>query len=141
MNTETSTSKKYCHTDKDRDRVLLLSNNGLSTAHIVDMLGIARSSVQNIKRAYTLCLTKQYEALSHMCAYTKPTVEWAMRVTNTDPSVIESYLNATKPVETVTDPGIIPATITREDFLAMYATMQDIRSLLVEIRDVFNEIK
>ena len=141
MNTETTKAKKFCYTDKDRDNVLFLSNNGVSTSHIVNMLGIAKSSVQNIKRAYTLCLTKQYEALSLMCRYTKPTVEWAMRVTNTAPAVIEPYLNASKPVEKVADPAVIPETVTREDFLAMYATMQDVRSLLTEIRDVLNEIK
>lgn len=139
MNTEKS--KKAYITDSDRDNILQLHKCGISTKQIESMLHISRSSINYILHAHRSCVQKDYDYLHTMMKNFKPTVAWAMRVTNTDPSVLDNLPKKVEPVEKVADPAVIPETITRNDFLAMCATVQAVRSLLTEIRDVLNEIK
>lgn len=139
MNTEKS--KKAHITDSDRDNILQLHKCGISTKQIESMLHISRSSINYILHAYRACVEKDYHDLRNLMKHFKPTCAWAMKVTNTDPSVLDNLPEEVKPVEKVADPAVVPETITRNDFLAMCATMQAVRSLLTEIRDVLNEIK
>jgi hypothetical protein len=139
MNNENLTHKKCHFTDADRDNVRRLSECGMTTREIADILHIGKSSVGYIKSAYAACVNKDYATLRNLCGYVRPTVEWAMRITNTDPSV----LNAAPKSEPVKDivpelapPPVVPQTITRSDYLAMLDAMLDIRNLLIEIRDV-----
>ena len=143
MKPETPT-KRYL-TDVDRDQVLKLIGCGLSTTDIVEIMHISRSTVSYIRQAHTACIEKDWSTLQKLSTCVKPTVEWAMRITGTDKVFLEEFPKD-DPEEIAKHeidhtPNVIPETISREDFLAMYATMQDVRSLLMEIRDVLNEIK
>lgn len=137
MNTEKS--KKAHITDSDRDNILQLHKCGISTKQIESMLHISRSSINYILHAHRACVEKDYYDLRNLMKHFKPTVAWAMKVTNTDPSVLDNLPEEVKPTEKVADPAITSETVTREDFLAILTTLQNIRNLLIELREMYNK--
>ena len=124
--------------DVDRDSVLKLVNCGLSSVEIATITHISKSSINNIRQAYNACIEQDWSTLQRLSTTIRPTVDWAMRVTGADKVFAEIFHQDPKPGDepkTQADPAPVPDPITREDYLAMYATMQDIRALLIEIRD------
>lgn len=124
-------------TDTDRETVIKLANCGMSISETVNIMHISKSTVSYIRQAHQACLDKDWNALQKLSTVVRPTVDWAMKVTGTDIAFLETFGKPEEQTE-VAKEGDITYTnpITREDFLAMYGTMQDIRSLLIEIRDV-----
>lgn len=131
-------------TNTDRDKVVILHNRGLKTKDISDMLHISKSSVNYILQAYNACINADRVTLQKLIKLCRPTVDWAIKITNAaeifrtpepepepEPEIPEIDITDFEPENK--EPT--PVTVTREDFLAMYATLQDIRSLLIEIRD------
>ena len=135
MNIENFTPKKV-YTDADRDNVRRLAECGMTTREIADIMHIGKTTVGYIKSAYTACVNKDYDILRNLYSYVKPTVLWAMRITNTDPSVLEDTESELAPE--VKSPEMATQPITRADYLAMLDAVLDIRNLLTEIRDRLN---
>lgn len=125
--------------DKDRDGVLKLLVCGLPTDEIVSLTSISRSTICNIRQAHTACLERDWSTLQRLSTCVRPTVDWAMKVTGVDKVFLEEFPKDDEP-ESVTGPTVDntpePAPISHEEFMAMWGTLQDIRSLLTEIRDV-----
>ena len=132
MNTETTKAKKAYITDSDRDNILKLHECGISTKEIESMLHISRSSINYILNAYKACVSKNYYALHKLMKSFKPTVAWAMKVTNTDPTVLENLPEEVKPEEA---PLIAPTpdTVTREEFIQLYDAVCVIRDTLIDL--------
>jgi hypothetical protein len=143
--TERLLYQKHSLTDEERNQCLKLINCGLSTHEIAEIMHISKSTVCYIRQAHTACLSQDWSTLQRLSTCIRPTVDWAMKLTGADKAFLETFGNpkpAEKEPEQVAPTTALPDTIlTREDVTAMYATMQDIRSLLIEIRDVLNEIK
>lgn len=134
MKPETS---KHKLTDRERDDVLKLIVCGLPTDDIAGIMHISKSSVSYIRQAHNACLNQDCSTLQRLSTTTGATVEWAMRVTGTDKVFLKEFPKA-EPDYGLEAPKHEPApeTISKEDFYAAYATLQDIRSLLIEIRDI-----
>lgn len=136
---ETERTKRYL-TDKDRDDVLKLLTCGLNTQEIAEIMHISKSTVSYIRQAHTACINKDWSTLQRLSTSISAITEWAMKVTGIDKEFLETFPKEPEeqPVqESAPAPVVVPEpVVTREDFLAMYATMQDIRSLLTEIRDM-----
>lgn len=130
MNTEKS--KKAHITDSDRDNILQLHKCGISTKQIESMLHISRSSINYILHAHRACVQKDYYDLRNLMKHFKPTCAWAMKVTNTDPSVLENLPEEIKPEEA---PLIAPNpdTVTREEFIQLYDAVCVIRDTLIDL--------
>lgn len=139
MKTEKTQTRHYL-TDKDRDAALKMIKCGLTADEAAELLHISNSSVNYLRQAYNACINEDWNTLQKLSTRLKPTVEWAMRVTGVDKKLAEELMSqndkAEEPAEQVVEPPVVVAPITREDFMAMYATMQDVRNLLIEIRDV-----
>lgn len=128
--------KRYL-TDKDRDDILKLIVCGLSTKEIADIMHISTSTVSYVRQAHTACMNKDWSTLQKLSTVVRTTVDWAMRVTGTDKVFEETFKTA--PEETTPTPEqSAPSneTISREDFLTLSNTLQDICYLLTEIRDM-----
>jgi hypothetical protein len=138
MNHENTNTERRWLTDTDRDNALRLLGCGLSVKEIAPIMKLSKSSIQYIKQAHTACIEKDWSTLQRMSTTCRPTVDWAMRVTGTDKVFLETFPKEEEPVEETKEPEVTPTpeNITREDFLSMYATMSDIRNLLIEIRDI-----
>ena len=140
MKLENPAYVKRTLTDTDRDTCLKLINCGLSNTEIVNIMHISLSTIQYIKQAHKACVNQDWNTLQKLSTCVRPTVDWAMKITGTDKAFLETFGKPKEQSEPVTGPTVdytaVPDPITREDFLGMYATMQDIRSLLVEIRDI-----
>lgn len=140
--TERLLYQKHNLSDEERNQILRLMNCGLATQEIADIMHVSKSSVSYIRQAHTACIDKDWSTLQRLSTSgSRPAVEWAMKLTGVDKIFEETFKTPGEKVEEpteVAEDGKITETAasTREDFLAMYATMQDIRSLLVEIRDV-----
>lgn len=135
--TERLLYQKHNLSDEERNQCLKLITCGLPTNEIADIMHISKSSVSYIRQAHTACISKDWDTLQRLSTSgSRPAVDWAMRLTGADKEFLETFGTPDKykptdgpVVDVPTDP------ITREDILAMYATLQDIRSLLTEIRD------
>lgn len=142
MKPENTTAKRPWLTDANRDHALKLLGCGLSINEIASILRISKSSVQYIKSAHQACIEQDWSTLQKMSTYTRATVDWAMRTTGTDKVFLETFPKEDgpeAPEQSVTGPTVdtpAPDPITREDFLSLYNTMQDICYLLTEIRDM-----
>ena len=156
MKNENTTTRKYPAqrhylTDADRNAAIKMLDCGLSVDEISGILHISNSSINYLRQAIQACNDHDWNTLQKLSTRLKPTVDWALRVTGTDKLLAEELASQAKQLEeakAVEEPEVEvpvnkPATpiITREDFYALYAEMQDIRSLLTDIRDVLNEIK
>lgn len=138
MKPENTKQSKWKLTDKDRDQVLKLMTCGLPTKEIADIMHISTSTVCYIRQAHTACINKDWSTLQRLSLDSRPTVDWAMRVTGTDKVFEETFPKEPEPeVETPkTEPAtVVEPAITREDFLQLSNTLQDIVYLLTEIRD------
>ena len=125
-------STKHRLTDKDRDAVLKLIVCGLSTEEIKDILHFSASTISYIRQAHNACMKQDWSTLQKLSLDTRATVDWAMKVTGTDKVFQETFGEPSG----CDEPAVpAPEYATKEDFLAMYATMQDVRNLLIEIRD------
>lgn len=137
MKTEKPT--KHYLNDKDRDAVLKLITCGLSTDEIAGICKCSTSTISYIRQAHTACINRDWTTLQKLSTTTRPTVDWAMKVTGTDKVFAEEFKEEQKPEEPVTGPTVdvtpAPAVVTREEFLALYASVQDICNLLIDIRD------
>ena len=124
-------------TDKDRDAVLRLIVCGLSTSEIADTMRISRSTVSYVRQAHTACIEKDWSTLQKLSTTCRTVVDWAMRVTGTDKD-FENLFKDEEPASEQSESVPAPTTeqITREDFLTLSSTMQDICYLLTEIRDM-----
>ena len=133
---------KHHLSDEERNQILKLINCALTTKEIADIMHISKSSVGYVRQAHSACLTQDWDTLQRLSTSgVRPTVDWAMKITGADKVFAETFKKPTEPVEQdeVAEEGmteVVPETITKEDFYAAYATLQDIRSLLVEIRDI-----
>ena len=139
--TERLLYQKHNLSDEERNQCLRLMNCGLATQEIADIMHISKSSVSYIRQAHTACLAKDWSALQKLSTTgSRPAVDWAMKITGTDKIFEETFKKPAEPDEVVETPNdtTVPSAdaVTREDILGMYATLQDIRSLLVEIRDI-----
>lgn len=124
-------------TDTDRDAILKLVVCGLTTDEIMSIVNSSRSAVSYVRQAHHACLNKDWSALQRMSQHNRAVVDWAMRVTGTDRVFAETFPKEPEPEQSVAEPAVeVPDQITREDILAMYGTLQDIRSLLTDIRDM-----
>ena len=132
MNTENAKTPRRVLTDADRDTVLRLSNCGVSNVEIANILHICDATVSNIRSAHAACVKQDWSAIQKLSTVTRPTVDWAMRVTGVD-KVFDVLFNE-KP-EPAPAPEPAPSVITREDFLSLQSSLQDIAYLLTEIRD------
>lgn len=136
MNPENPTKKRRSYTDEDREKALKLIGHGLSHIEVGKMLGIYRGTVDTIALAYEACLKQDWSTLQKLSTTSKATVNWAMKKTGTDE--IFARLFPKDDVSEEPAPAVAPATeaITREDFLTLTNTLQDICYLLTEIRDI-----
>lgn len=135
MKTETP-KKKHNLTDRDRDQVLKLLVCGLPTKEIAEIMHISTSSVSYIRQAHTACMNKDWDILCRLYKDSRTLVEWALKATGTEKEFAEMFTSEPIPEVEAPKPEPVPETPTREDFYAMYATLQDIRSLLTDIRDM-----
>jgi hypothetical protein len=140
MKPENTNYPRRTFTDADRDNVLKLLGCGLSTLEIADIAHISKSSVGNIRQAHTACINKEWETVKRLARSIGPTVEWALKVTGTENEYFD-YLfpepaPSNEPVKNEDKYDNTTNPILRDDLLGVYATLQDIRSLLVEIRDM-----
>lgn len=131
-------------TDEDRNRVLRLIGCGLPTAEIADIMHISKSTVSYIRQAHNACLAQDWSTLQRLSLEVKSIVDWAMKITGVD-KVFEEFQKTPEPTVTVPVGIVTDSTakepsdhtnITREDFLTLSNTMQDICYLLTEIRDI-----
>ena len=141
MKTEKVPTLKPRLTDEDRNNCLRLINCGLSTAEIAGIMHISKSTVSYIRQAHTACLAKDWSTLQKISVEVKSTVEWAMKLTGMDKVFEEEFPKEPEPdiaVPTQVPGPTVGSTenITREDFLQLSNTMQDICYLLTEIRDI-----
>ena len=136
MKTETTRQAHGRLTDKDREAVLKLITCGLPTKEIADIMHISTSTVSYIRQAHAACLNKDWSTLQRLSIDSSATTEWAMRITGTDKVFLETFPKDDEPE--VEAPKSEPAVevVTREEFLALYASVQDIRNLLIDIRDI-----
>ena len=133
--TERLLYQKHTLSDEERAQVLKLLNCGLPANEIADIMHISKTTVAYIRQAHTACLAQDWSTLQRLSKDCRLTTEWALRITGTDKVFKETF---GEPKTEKEPEQIAPAveTITKEDFYAAYATLQDIRSLLVEIRDI-----
>lgn len=130
MKTEKKTTLVKHHlTDADRDACMKLWQHGLSCMEIARLVPVSKSTVGYIKRAYTACIDKNWDILREMSTYCKPTVDWAMKVTNT-----------TYPIDTTPLPEE-PAEIPEVEMLPVPNDADDIRTLLKDIRSLLTDIR
>ena len=133
--TERLLATKHKLTDKERNDALRLLNCGLSPREIAEIMHISKSSVSYIRQAHTACLAQDWSTLQSLSTYCRATVDWAMRLTGTDKTFIETFGEPKKEPESA--PVQVPVeTISKDDFKALSATLQDICYLLTEIRDL-----
>jgi hypothetical protein len=139
--TERLLYQKHILSDEERNQCLRLINCGLDTREIAGIMHVSTSTVSYIRQAHTACLAKDWSTLQKLS--TSPaaaSARWAMKVTGVDKLFEETFKKPEEPKEVfeVAEEGKVADTlpITRDDILAMYGTLQDIRSLLVEIRDM-----
>jgi transcriptional regulator with XRE-family HTH domain len=128
---------KHRLTDKDRDQVLKLIVCGLSTDEIAEIMHISTSTVSYIRQAHTACMNKDWSTLQRLSTTTRPTVDWAMKVTGTDKVFLEEFPKVEFPELEAPVPTPEPAPCVHPGNLyEMYEVLTDIRSLLTEIRDM-----
>ena len=135
---ETERVKHYL-TDKDRDDVLKLLTCGLSTQEVAEIMRISKSTVSYIRQAHTACINKDWSTLQRLSTTISAITEWAMKVTGLDKEFLETFPKEpeSQPVqESASAPVVAEPIITREDFMTLSNTMQDICCLLTEIRDM-----
>ena len=136
MNSENTTKKRRSYTDEDREKALKLIGHGLSHAEVSRMLDIYRGTVDTIALAYEACIKQDWSTLQKLSTTSKATVTWAMKKTGTDEIFTRLFPKDDVPDEPVQAPASPAETITREEFMTLNATLQDIVYLLTEIRDV-----
>ncbi len=137
--TERLLYQKHNLSDEERNQCLRLMNCGITTQEIADIMHISKSTVSYIRQAHTACLAKDWDTLQKLSTTGhRPVVDWAMKITGADKIFEETFKKPEEPVKEVAreEDIVVTEPITREDVLAMYGTLQDIRSLLVEIRDM-----
>ena len=138
MKPEKQKSTRQWLTDKDRDTIVRLFDCGFSYEDIANTMHISTSSVSNIRSAYLACKKQDWSAIQKMSTTAKATIDGAMRVTGADKAFAELFPTEPATEETVPEPAVepVPNSITREDFLSLNNTLQDICYLLTEIRDI-----
>lgn len=139
--TERLLYQKHNLTDEERNSCLRLINCGLSTKEIAEIMHISNSSVNYIRQAHTACLAKDWDTLQRLSTNNaRASVDWAMRITGVDKVFKETFGEPKKeskkePEVVAPAPAPVVETISKEDFQALSATLQDICYLLTEIRD------
>jgi transcriptional regulator with XRE-family HTH domain len=140
MKSEKVSNAKPRLTDEDRNHCLRLIGCGLSTDEIAKIMHISKSTVSYIRQAHNACLAQDWSTLQRLSLEVKSTVEWAMKLTGADKVFEETFKDENEePEQNVEVPAPttnVPETITREDFLSLSNTLQDISYLLTEIRDI-----
>lgn len=136
MKPENITYVKKTLTDADRDTCLKLLGCGLSTLEIVNVMHISKSTVSNIRQCHTACVNKDWGTVRRLSVTLKPTVEWALKVTNS----VDEYQKACDATlaELVggTEEEPVSATVTAEDVQNINGLLSGIYNLLTEIRDM-----
>ena len=135
---ETERTKRHI-TDKDRDDVLKLLTCGLSTQEIAEIMHISKSTVSYIRQAHTACVNKDWSTLQRLSTSISAITEWAMKVTGLDKEFLETFPKEPEEQpaqESAPAPVVVEPIRTREDFMTLSNTMQDICCLLTEIRDM-----
>jgi hypothetical protein len=122
-------------TDAERDNVLKLIVCGLPTDEISEIMHISKSSVSYIRQAHNACMKQDWSTLQKLSTVNHSAVDWAMRVTGTDKVFTETFGESSADAEKAPEPVVVDPAITREDFLSLQNTLQDIVYLLTEIRD------
>lgn len=133
MKPENPTYIKRILTHADRDIILKLSKSGLNAIEITELTHCGRSTIYHTLQAHEACVAKDWSTIQRLSKTAAAAVEWAMKVTGTDKAFLETFGEPNTAEEPVATPA--PEVITRDDILAMYAVMQDVRALLTEIRD------
>ena len=128
---------KHILTDSERARIAKLLNLGMNTQETAEIVGVSKSTVNYIGQAYRACLAKDFDTLTRLYPAVKPTVEWACRFTNTEYN-FEAPVpeKESKSVAVKESTESVPALITRNEVIAYYNALSDIRELLTEIRDL-----
>lgn len=132
MKPETS---KHRITDKDRDQVLKLMTCGLPTKEIAEIMKISTSTISYIRQAHTACINKDWSTLQKLSLDSRAVVDWAMNVTGTDRVFLETFGEPNEQKAPEPAPAVVEPAMTKEDFLQLSNTLQDIVYLLTEIRD------
>lgn len=130
---------KHHLTDKDRDDVLKLLTCGLSTQEVAEIMHISKSTVCYIRQAHTACINKDWSTLQRLSTSIPAVTDWAMKGTGLDKEFLETFPKEpeAQPVqESAPAPVVAEPIITREDFMTLSNTLQDICCLLTEIRDM-----
>lgn len=127
---------RYYLLNSDRDNVLRLLGCGLSTSEIANMLGISKSTVSYVRQAHNACITKDAEALRRLTTFVKPTVEWAMKVTGTDVSILDKPVPVEEAPATVEEAPVVDVPTNNDDIVAMRGLLSGIYNMLTEIHDM-----
>lgn len=136
MKTEKVKTPKRHLTDSDRDAILRLTGCGLSAKEISDTMRIGLSTVHNVRQSHKACVKKDWSTLQKLSTICRATVDWAMKVTGADKEFEELFKEPEQTVAETTAPAPVAESITREEFLSLSNTLQDICYLLTEIRDL-----
>ena len=140
MNTENTVRTRHRTTDADRENIMKLVERGLTANEVAEIMHISTSSVNHVRQAHRAAVTRDWSALQKLSTEIRQTVEWAMKVTGADKEFKETFGSPDEPEQTVASPTVdntpAPDPITREDFLKLCNTMQDICYLLTEVRDM-----
>ena len=126
---------KHLLTDKERDTVLKMLMCGVPLSEVADIMKVSTSTISYIRQAHNACINKDWSTLQKLSTTSRPIVDWAMKVTGTDRVFIETFGEPATQRENKSDTTPVTNTITREDFLKLSNTLQDICYLLTEIRD------
>ena len=122
-------------TDADRNTCLKLLNCGLSVQEIIDIMHISRSTIYFIKQAHIACLNKDWSTIQKLSTESRPTVDWAMKITGVD-KLADEIFGKPKTEEPVAEPVAGNAPSSTADTDKIYKALADICSLLTEIRDI-----
>lgn len=126
---------KHNLTDKERDHIVKLLNLGMSAKETAELLGVSSSTVFYISQAYRACLAKDFDTLNRLYRQNvRPTVEWALRFTNTEFVYEFEEDSAASVAEESND--TVPAEVPDSKDTELYKTLMDIRDILNEIRDI-----
>lgn len=138
MKPEKTKTQRRVLTDADRDNALRLIGCGLSNVEIADIMHISDSTVANIRNAHTACIYRDWSTLQKLSTFVRPTVDWAMKLTGADKVFEETFPKeqGETPADVQVESTTAPETITKEDFVSLQNTLQDICYLLTEIRDI-----
>lgn len=124
-------------TDTERNSIIKLFTCGCDSTEIAEIMHLSKSSVLYVRQAHNAAMNQDRSTLQRLSNTCEAVVRWAMKATGADKTFEDLFKEEPEPAVEAPAPVAVPEpVVTREDFFAMYAAMQDIRNLLIEIRDI-----